>query len=87
MPRGFVSSSTGAELPKLRYGSLARAKEKLKEEIQYYRVYYRDNPGATHMNPVFGELDAEQWQKFHLKHCLHHLTQFNLVDSPQGDGE
>ncbi len=79
MPKGFTNPVTGEQLLELRYPNMEQAKEKLKEEIQYYLDYHREHPETTQINPTFGELDREQWQKFHFKHCFHHLSQFKLV--------
>lgn len=79
MPKGFISPVIGNELPELEYQSFNKAKEKLKKEIQYYLAYYEKNPDTEQTNPMFGKLGAEQWQKFHFKHCFHHLSQFSLV--------
>lgn len=81
MPKGFVNPVTGSGLLDLRYPNLSKAKAKLKEEIQDFLEYYENNPDASQMNPVFGELGAEQWKKFHFKHCYHHLSQFGLIVS------
>lgn len=80
MPKGFVNPVTGNKLLELEYQNLLQAKKQLRQEIQHYREYYQEHPNATHINPVFGELNAEQWQKYHFKHCFHHLSQFGLVD-------
>lgn len=80
MPKGFTNPVTGNKLLELQYDSINQAKKALEEELQYYLSYYDDNPNATHTNPTFGELGAEQWQKFHFKHCFHHLSQFDLIE-------
>jgi oxepin-CoA hydrolase/3-oxo-5,6-dehydrosuberyl-CoA semialdehyde dehydrogenase len=80
MPKRFTNPVTGEKLPDLQYENLDRAKEALAKEVQYYLSYYDKNPEAIHTNPVFGELNAEQWQKFHFKHCFHHLSQFGLIE-------
>jgi hypothetical protein len=85
MPKGFTNPLTGTELLDLKYPSLERAKAKLKEEIQYYLTYYQNNPDATEINPTFGKLGREQWQKFHFKHCFHHLSQFDLIRQDNSD--
>lgn len=79
MPKGFTNPVTGDKLLELQYDSMDQAKKALEKEVQYYLSYYEDNPDATHTNPMFGELDAEGWQKFHFKHCFHHLSQFGLI--------
>jgi len=80
MPKGFVNPVTGTKLVELQHQSLKEAKEQLKKEINYFRDYYRAHPEANQTNPMFGELNAEQWEKFHFKHCFHHLSQFELIN-------
>lgn len=79
MPKGYINPVTGKELPNLQFSKFETAKEKLKNEVHFFLTYYKQNPNATQVNPTFGELDAEQWQKFHFKHCFHHLSQFGLI--------
>lgn len=79
MPKGYVNPVTGKQLPNQYFQNLERAKKALAEEVEHYLLYYKNNPKATHTNPTFGELDAEGWQKFHFKHCFHHLSQFGLI--------
>ncbi len=79
MPKGYVNPITGRQLPKLHFPNLEHAKKALAEEVEHYLSYYKENPNAKQMNPTFGELDAEGWQKFHFKHCFHHLSQFGLI--------
>jgi oxepin-CoA hydrolase/3-oxo-5,6-dehydrosuberyl-CoA semialdehyde dehydrogenase len=81
MPKDFINPVAGTELLDLQYQNLRQAKEGLKEEVQYYLAYYKNNPEITQINPTFGELNSEQWEKFHFKHCFHHLSQFNLIAS------
>lgn len=81
MPKGFVNPVTDTGLLDLRYPNLNKAKAKLKEEIQDFLGYYKNSPDASQMNPVFGELNGDQWKKFHFKHCYHHLSQFGLIVS------
>lgn len=80
MPKGFTNPVTGERLLELQYESIDQAKKALEKEVQNYRSYYENNPESTHTNPMFGELDSEGWQKFHFKHCFHHLSQFGLIE-------
>lgn len=81
MPRNFENPVEADEVPRLELGELKEARETLLEEIELFFDYYRKNPGASHTNPVFGELDREGWEKLHYKHCIHHLEQFGLVQA------
>lgn len=80
MPKGFTNPVTGKKLLDHQFADMARAKEALEKEVQYFLSYYKENPKATHTNPMFGQLDAEGWMKFHFKHCFHHLSQFGLIE-------
>lgn len=77
--RGRTNPVTGDKLLELKFPNLELAKDKLKEEIKNFLNYYKKNPVATQINPVFGELNSEQWQRFYFKHCFHHLSQFRLI--------
>ena len=33
-------------------------------------------------NPVFGDLNYEEWIRFHSKHFAHHFKQFGLLEMP-----
>ncbi|HEX6983312.1 MAG TPA: DinB family protein [Balneolaceae bacterium] len=76
MPKGFRNPLTGSRLPALKYGSLEEAVERLNAEVQNFFAFCKEKPEAKCVNPTFGELNVEEWQKFHFKHCLHHLSQF-----------
>lgn len=78
-PRDFNSPVMNNSLPELRYKNLDEAKEVLIVEINYFIDYFRENPDAKHINPVFGLIGAEDWHRNHYKHCFHHLLQFNLI--------
>lgn len=79
MQKGITNPVTGDQLPELAFQNLQEAKRELKKEIQYFRSYYEEHPDATHIHPIFGKLGAEQWRRFHFKHCFHHLSQFDLI--------
>lgn len=80
MPKGFVNPVTGEKLVELQFQNMASAKKALEQSIQHFQAYYKAHPDAREMSPMFGELGAEGWQKFHFKHCFHHLSQFGLVE-------
>lgn len=80
MPRGIKNPALGDKLPELLFPDLEEAKDQLLNEVQYFWTYYEKHPDATQISPFFGELNAEQWQRYHFKHCFHHLSQFGLVE-------
>jgi hypothetical protein len=81
LPKLFINPVIGAELSPLEYSSLGEAKERLKEEIDYYYSFFNSNPCAKTVNVTFGELNKEEWDVFHNKHFEHHLSQFCLMES------
>ncbi len=66
------------ELEDLRHPDLANAKAELLATFQAYEEYYKKNPEATHLNPIFGELDKEMWDLINRKHVDHHFNQFGI---------
>lgn len=81
LPRGAQNPLDGSDLPDPGLDSLEHARERLDEEIGAFFDYAAEHPGAVHTNPFFGELTMEQWEKLHYKHCIHHLTQFGLLQA------
>lgn len=79
MPKGYQNPLQGDKLLELQYQYFDEVTEKLQDEIQHFLVYFEENPEAVHTNPTFGDLGAEEWHKFHFKHCYHHLSQFSLI--------
>ena len=64
----------------LQYSHIKSAKAALGEEIGACFKYYRKNPEAMHVHPLFGLIGREEWERTHYKHCFHHLLQFGLID-------
>ncbi len=79
MPKLFVNPVIGKDLRPLENSSLEEAIGKLKNEMNDYELYFKNNPGAKPVNVTFGELDKEEWTLFHKKHFTHHLSQFRLL--------
>jgi hypothetical protein len=46
--------------------------------VEDYYDYFEENPDSIFINPTFGPLNKEEWERFHIKHLTHHLTQFGL---------
>jgi oxepin-CoA hydrolase/3-oxo-5,6-dehydrosuberyl-CoA semialdehyde dehydrogenase len=80
MPKGFQNPLQGDEPPDLQYQNFDEVVEKLTDEIRHFLRYYKENPDAIHTNPTFDDLGAEEWHKFHFKHCFHHLNQFGVIE-------
>ncbi len=62
----------------LRYGSLDEAKTAFFAAYDELATHFKDNPGVTVPNPVFGDLDEYGWQLMGRKHYGHHFEQFGL---------
>lgn len=79
LPKGFVNPVIGPENLPLKFSSINGAIAKLKEEIEDYHTFFKENPGAKPVNVTFGDLNKEEWDQFHKKHFTHHFKQFGLL--------
>lgn len=79
LPKLFVNPAIGENLLPLEYPSLEEAKRILQQEITDYLNYFELNPEEKTMNVTFGELNKVEWDIFHKKHFIHHLSQFGLL--------
>jgi len=59
-----------------------KAVSELEQEINDFIEYFRDQPGKSTTNGVFGDLVFEEWVQLLHKHSVHHLKQFGLLPSP-----
>ncbi|MDC7994541.1 phenylacetic acid degradation bifunctional protein PaaZ [Altibacter sp. HG106] len=80
MPHGynFPLYEEGETLP-LQHQSLDSAKEKMLEAREEYLNYFKHNPEARTLSPVFGALNKFEWYLLERKHLNHHFEQFNLL--------
>jgi len=67
------------KLEDLRYANLDIAKEALINGLDQVDALFKADQSATIPNPVFGDLNAYDWQLYSAKHAIHHFTQFNLI--------
>jgi oxepin-CoA hydrolase/3-oxo-5,6-dehydrosuberyl-CoA semialdehyde dehydrogenase len=81
LPKLFENPALSKRLQSLEYKSLDEAIEKLREEIDNYYSFFKNNPDVKTINVTFGELNKEEWDVFHKKHFEHHLSQFDLTES------
>ena len=65
-------------LPTLRFPDMNTAKEDLLKEWKTFERYFENNPEAKPLHFMFGELNREEWVRFHRKHFRHHLEQFGI---------
>ncbi|MES2764739.1 MAG: DUF1569 domain-containing protein [Bacteroidota bacterium] len=69
----------GEGLPKLRNANLDEAREKFLKEVDDFYEFFKNDPDAKPIHPLFGELYKSEWERFHLKHFTHHFSQFGLL--------
>jgi hypothetical protein len=66
-------------LPGLNHTDIETAKKALLHTWNNFESYFGSNSGIKEMNPFFGELNYEEWIRFHKKHFTHHFKQFGLL--------
>jgi len=79
LPKNFINPIIGENLLPLEYSSIVEAISALRVEIDDYKNLLKEKPESIFVNPTFGSLNKEEWEVFHRKHFLHHLSQFGLV--------
>jgi len=63
----------------LRHPDLETAKARLKEAMDAYEQYFRENPEERTRNAVFGMMDKFEWDLLSDKHFSHHFNQFGIL--------
>lgn len=80
MPTNFKSPVLPTDgLPTLKYTSLTDAVNNLKTELNKFDNYFLKHPTNRPINPTMGELDYNEWVRFHNRHFTHHFKQFKLL--------
>lgn len=80
MPIGFKSPVLPKEgLPILKHSSLTNAIDNLKTELTDFDNYFINQPLQKPINPTMGELNHQEWVRFHNRHFTHHFRQFSLL--------
>ena len=82
MPKEFKNPLNDQKPEGYQYSSFEEAQNVLKKEIEDFQAYFRKNPDKKVTNPTFGKIGYGLWEKFHFKHCYHHLSQFGVIDEP-----
>jgi hypothetical protein len=59
--------------------SMKQAIDQLSAELQDFLKAFENNPLDTITNPLFGDLNFEEWTHLLNKHFEHHCYQFNLL--------
>ena len=73
------SNKTKADLPQLRYSSLAEAVEELPKAIDRLIQDYESRGDRHYYNPMMGILEPDEMLGFHVRHYQYHLEkQFGL---------
>jgi oxepin-CoA hydrolase/3-oxo-5,6-dehydrosuberyl-CoA semialdehyde dehydrogenase len=62
----------------VRFKTMNDALNDLEKEVNYFFIFFADDPHKKTMHPVFGELNFEEWVQLHHKHVKHHLKQFGV---------
>ena len=75
-PQGIKAPGLPDTLLDLRYPDLATAKSELLKSYDAYHLLFQENPTKHTPHPGFGQLNFDEWERFHAKHMDHHLSQF-----------
>lgn len=78
MGKGMTPPNDTGELYPLKFPDLEKAKEALLQAWDEYIAYYEKNGSASEIHPRFGQLNKDEWNRFHFKHIMHHFKQFGV---------
>ena len=78
-PKGMIAPIVDKKQYVLIHENLEKAKQALKAELVKFDRWYEEGPDRRSMHPILGELNHEEWIKFHNKHFTHHFGQFGLI--------
>lgn len=73
------SDKTKADLPALKYDTLAQAVEQIQVGIERFYHHYEQNPTFKAYHAFMGELDFAELEQFHYQHVRYHFWQFGLI--------
>lgn len=59
--------------PTLRHSNLTNAIDNLKTELNDFGTYFTNHPSDKPINPTMGELNYQEWVRFHSRHFTHHF--------------
>lgn len=80
MPREYdFPLAEKSQIEVLKHDNFEMAKTKLIEARRNYLEFFKENPSATLINAVFGELNRFDWYLMERKHINHHFEQFGLI--------
>ena len=49
------------------------------DQVAAFVNYFETNKGSVILNPIFGDLNFEEWTHLFHKHTVHHAKQFGLL--------
>ena len=61
------------------FEDIQKAIGKLRIELSDFVDFYKEIPEKKFLNPIFGELNYEEWTHLLNKHAHHHLRQFAMI--------
>lgn len=70
--RGFLPE--GATAPARVFPTETRGERTEAEGLRRAIAYYRSSPGPVIPHVYIGPMTTEEWERFHLMHCAHHLS-------------
>jgi Protein of unknown function (DUF1569) len=79
-PRFLRAPGVPEEPNPTRFPDLDVAKSRFLAEIDRNFTYFSENPQATPIHPLFGELNFEAWMTVHARHIQHHFKQFSIYE-------
>lgn len=80
MPREYdFPLAEKSQIEVLKHKDFETAKAQLIEARRSYLEFFKENPSATLINAVFGELNRFEWYLMERKHINHHFEQFGLI--------
>lgn len=74
-------NKTKADLPPLKYDSLAEAVGHISEAVDRFYNQFESDPSFKAYSPMMGELSFEDLELFHYQHFRYHFWQFGLLES------
>ncbi len=80
MPRNYKTPMLPPHPLPHKFAGVPEAMAQLEKSHARYAKFWQDNPQAIVMHPIFGELGADLWAKFQIKHLNHHFAQFSLEE-------
>lgn len=79
VPEGVKNPLMTDDLPELKFENIEIAKQNLKNELEYFYEYKKNNPNAKLVHMRMNELTMDEWTVMHGKHFKHHFKQYGLI--------